>query len=346
MRVLVAMSGGVDSSLAAARLVEEGHDVVGATLKLWGGAGDSGCCSLADVIDARRVADHLGIAHHVFNYEELFEREVVAPYVAAHAEGRTPNPCVECNRSLKFGALEARAERLGFDAVATGHHARVEHGAGAPALRRGVDRAKDQSYVLAVLGAEQLARARFPIGELTKAEVRSEARRRALRTADKPDSQDVCFISATLGGRSSFLGGRIPLHAAAVVSSSGEALGEVAEIELLTVGQRRGVGVATGERRYVLELDVAARRVTLGTPDELQASVLGLERRSWTGEELPPGAAVEVQASAHGATRPARLTGEGLAFDEPVRRVAPGQLVALYQGDRVVGSGIAGQAPG
>ncbi len=198
MRVLVAMSGGVDSSVAAALLVERGHEVVGATLKLWGGPSDSGCCSVADVDDARRVAQQLGIAHHVFNLTDEFDRAVVAPYVEEHAQGRTPNPCIECNRTMKFDRLLARSERLGFDLLATGHHARVS-GEGVRRLRRGADEAKDQSYVLSMLGQEALARVVFPVGDLTKDEVRAEARRLGLRTAAKPDSQDVCFISSTEG---------------------------------------------------------------------------------------------------------------------------------------------------
>src|SRR5579863_7628738 len=188
------MSGGVDSSVAASLLADAGHDVVGATLKLWGGVSDSGCCSVADVDDARRVADQIGIAHHVFNFTDDFDAAVVAPYVADHAAGRTPNPCIECNRHVKFGALLDRARRLGFDALATGHHARVEATPGGHRLLRGADRAKDQSYVLSMLGAEQLAALLLPVGTREKDEVRALARARGLPTAAKPDSQDVCFI--------------------------------------------------------------------------------------------------------------------------------------------------------
>src|SRR5580693_1804750 len=210
MRILVAMSGGVDSSVAAALLVEAGEEVVGATMKLWGGPSDTGCCSVADVEDARRVAQQLGIAHHVFNFSDEFGRHVVDPYVSEHAAGRTPNPCVECNRHLKFDRLLERAVALGFDAVATGHHARRATTAdGRFRLRRGADPLKDQSYVLSMLGQDQLARCSFPVGELQKSDVRAAATRLGLRTALKPDSQDVCFIRSN-EGREGFLGARLP----------------------------------------------------------------------------------------------------------------------------------------
>ena len=278
MRVLVAMSGGVDSSVAAALLVEQGHDVVGATLKLWGGESDSGCCSVADVEDARRVAQQLGMEHHVFNLTDEFERHVVAPYVGEHARGRTPNPCIECNRSMKFDRLLQRADRMGFDRLATGHHARVTGGDedGRPMrLRRGADAAKDQSYVLSMLDQHALARVVFPVGEMTKDEVRARARRLGLRTASKPDSQDVCFIGRAQG-REGFLTGRIALHPAEVVDADGLPAGSVDAVELVTVGQRRGMGHGTdGARRYVTHVDVGTRRVVVGSAaDVLRPSVL------------------------------------------------------------------------
>ncbi|MGH8979391.1 MAG: MnmA/TRMU family protein, partial [Acidimicrobiales bacterium] len=240
MRVLVAMSGGVDSSVAAALAVADGHDVVGATLKLWGGPSDSGCCSVADVDDARRVAQQLGISHHVFNLADDFAHDVVDPYVQSHAAGRTPNPCIECNRHIKFDRLLARARRMGFDRLATGHHARVERAGDRCILRRGADAAKDQSYVLSMLGQRELADVSFPVGHLTKSAVRAEASRLGLRTAAKPDSQDVCFIHGA-EGREGFLRRRLELHPAAVVDArTGDRLGTVDAVELVTVGQRRG----------------------------------------------------------------------------------------------------------
>ena len=197
--VLVMMSGGVDSSVAAAVLRDEGHDVTGVTLKLWGGESDSGCCSAADVEDARRVAAQLDIPHYVFNFADDFDANVVSPYVDSYASGETPNPCVECNRTMKFGRVLARARQLGYDEIATGHHARVVETPHGRAVARGADRAKDQSYVLYMLGAEELARTRLPIGEMTKADVRARAHQLGLRTAAKRESMDVCFIKR--GGR-------------------------------------------------------------------------------------------------------------------------------------------------
>ena len=341
-RVLVAMSGGVDSSVAAALLRDEGHEVVGATMKLWGGGSDSGCCSVADVEDARRVAHQLGIPHHVFNLTDDFDSRVVEPYVAAHAAGRTPNPCVECNRHLKFGAFLRRARRLGFDAIATGHHARVVERGGRRALLRGADRAKDQSYVLSMLGPEQLGALRLPVGELTKDEVRRRAAALGLRTAAKPDSQDVCFIMATQGGREAFLGGRIPLRPGRVVGTDGAVVGRVPAVELVTVGQRRGLPGGGGERRYALSVNVAGATVVAGTGEELLADHVEVGELTWTASPAPPDSPVEVQTSAHGLPTAATYDGAGrLHLSERRRRVAPGQTVALYAGDEVLGAGIA-----
>ncbi len=347
-RVLVALSGGVDSSVAAALALEAGHDVVGATMKLWGGRSDSGCCSVSDVEDARRVANRLGIDHHVFNFTEEFDRHVVEPYVRAHASGATPNPCIECNRHLKFDSLLERAGRLGFDLVATGHHARVRRDAsGTPRLRRGLDARKDQSYVLSCLTPPALERLFLPVGELTKAEVRSLATTLRLPTAAKADSQDVCFVAGGAGAaaRRRFLESRMELHPGVVVEArTGAALGEVAAVELVTVGQRRGLNVAVDGRRFVLEVDVAARRVVVGPEQALCEGELPLEHRSWTVAPVDPGTRVLVQVSAHGGLAPAETTIGGVRPLGPLRSVAPGQTVALYDGEtgeEVLGAGVA-----
>ena len=345
MRVLAALSGGVDSSVAAALLLDAGHEVVAVTMKLWGGAQDSGCCSVGDVEDARRVAQQLGIAHHVFNFTDDFEEHVVAPYAAAHAAGRTPNPCVECNRHLKFDRLVTRAAQLGFDALATGHHARVVGGSGSPyRLLRGSDRAKDQSYVLHMLAQPQLARLLLPVGDLTKAEVRHRASALGLRTAAKPESQDTCFITAS-GGRQAFLGDRIPLRPARVLDAAGAVVGTVPTVELVTVGQRRGLGGGGGERRYVVAVDVEERTVTVGSADDLGCRAVMVENMTWVvPHPIPVGTPVAVQASAHGRCVGAVWEGAAVRFDRSERRPAPGQAVVLYdaaRGEEVLGGGMA-----
>jgi len=329
MRVLVAMSGGVDSSVAAALLRDEGYEVVGATMKLWGGDSDSGCCSVADVEDARRVAQQLGMAHHVFNFTDDFDRHVVAPYVDAHRDGRTPNPCVECNRHLKFDRFAHRAAQLGFDAIATGHHARVVADGARFRLRRGADGRKDQSYVLSMLGQDVLSRCRFPVGAFTKAEVRARAAQLGLRTAVKPESQDVCFILAT-AGRRRFLEDRMPLHGGVVVDTGGVAIGRVDAVELVTVGQRRGLGVGGGDTRYAIDVDVPGRRVTVGAKADLEVTRTALGDITWVHEPFAAGTTVRAQTSAHGVAAPAVFTGDAIEWLAPARRVAPGQTIALY----------------
>ncbi len=334
------MSGGVDSSVAAALLLDAGHDVAGVTLRLWGGPADQGCCSVADVDDARRVADHLGIDHHVFNFGPDFERDVVTPYVEAHAAGRTPNPCIECNRHLKFDRLLARATALGFEAVATGHHARlVTRPDGRRRVARGADGPKDQSYVLHMLDQAALARVLFPVGTMTKADVRTEATRRGLRTAAKPDSQDVCFIGAATGRRG-FLGERLTFTPARVVDGEGNPVGAVDAVELVTVGQRRGLGLTPGpEPRFVTAVDVPAATVTVGRREDLLDDGLTLEQPVWA--DGPVEGPVIVQCSAHGEPRQGHLRGGDLRWDAPQPRVAPGQSVVFYDGDEVLGGAIA-----
>jgi tRNA-specific 2-thiouridylase len=349
----------VDSSVAAALLARAGEDVVGVTMKLWGGPSDTGCCSVADVDDARRVAQQLGIPHHVFNFSDEFGRRVVDHYVSEHAAGRTPNPCVECNRHFKFDRLLARATQLGFDAVATGHYARVlaEPG-GKWSLRRGVDPAKDQSYVVHMLGQDLLRRVRLPIGDITKDEVRRLATDLGLRTAAKPDSQDVCFISRA-GGRQQFLGERIGLHPATVLDASGAVVGAVPAIELVTIGQRKGLGVqhpaapepvgpdsapgspASDNRRYVVDVDSGRSTITIGPLQALLVNDIAVRDPVWVDGPPASGAALEVQVSAHGRAVPAAWSPDGVVrvLGAPIRRVAPGQSVVLYQGDAVVGGG-------
>jgi tRNA-specific 2-thiouridylase len=336
-RVLVAMSGGVDSSVAAALLLERGHDVVGMTLKLWGGPSDSGCCSVSDVEDARRVAAQLGMPHYVLNLTEEFDRDVVAPYVDAYVGGRTPNPCVECNRHVKFGVLLDRARAMGFDTLATGHHARVVATHDGGRIARATDRAKDQSYVLYMLGPRVLDRVLLPVGELDKASVREHARRLGLRTADKPESMDVCFIAKD--GRERFLADRAPVVPGTIADVDGRVVGTHTGIGRFTVGQRRGLGVATGERRFVVDVDATTATVTIGSHDDLlrdHVKLRGLLLHGASGA-----AAIDVQVRAHGEPFPGRLDAGTVWFDEPQPRVAPGQIVALYEGDVVVGGGVA-----
>lgn len=338
------MSGGVDSSVAAALAVEAGHEVVGATLKLYESAPSGpggGCCSVSDVDDARRVARQLGIEHHVFNFSERFAAGVIDPYVADHAAGRTPNPCIECNRHVKFAALAERARRLGFDLLATGHHARIAPRGGHLALLRGADGAKDQSYVLSMLGQEGLEALWLPVGEMTKEQVRAKAASLGLVTAAKADSLETCFVAAA-GGRERFLQERIGTTPARLVTTSGEEIGAVPAVELVTVGQRRGLSAGKGRQRlYALSVDPSRREVVVGSLSELHRSETLLERLSFVWRRPGPGEELLAQASAHGRPFAARLVGEKVLFAEPQRRVAPGQTVALYRGDEVVGSGVA-----
>lgn len=342
-KILIAMSGGVDSSVTAALVKEQGHEAVGVTLKLWGGESDSGCCSVSDVEDARRVAEQLGIKHFVFNFTQEFESAVVEKYVASYAEGHTPNPCIECNRSIKFSLLIQRAKRLGFDGLATGHHARIVRDSQGAHLERGRDRAKDQSYVLSMLNAEQLDYMMLPVGEMQKSAVRQIAHDLGLRTAAKADSLEVCFISK-VAGREEFLSKRIKLRKANVGISGLEGLRESElAFETITIGQRKGLGtLGDSKRRFVIDKDPATATVTLGTERDLLTTSQELEQITWVREPAEEGASILIQSAAHGATVVGRLMAGRVEYEVPRRRVAPGQTLSFYQGDRVIGSAVVG----
>lgn len=350
MKVLVAMSGGVDSSVAAARMVDAGHDVVGVHLALSAApgtlrTGSRGCCSKEDASDARRVADVLGIPFYVWDFADRFADEVIEDFVAAYARGETPNPCVRCNQAIKFSALSARALALGFDAVATGHYARLSQGR----LRRAVDADKDQSYVLAVLTAEQLRHAVFPIGDTPKAAIRDEAARRGLATANKPDSHDICFIPS--GDTRAFLGARIGVRPGVVVDADGTVLARHDGVHGFTIGQRKGLGIPgpgpDGDPRYVTAIDAGSATVRVGSAADLDVWTLTGHHPVFTAGVPPQGPVeCEVQVRAHGGVAPgvADVTKGGLlvTLREPLRGVAAGQTVVLYRpdpaGDEVIGS--------
>lgn len=350
MRVLVAMSGGVDSSVAAARMVDAGHDVVGVHLALSSApgtlrTGSRGCCSKEDAGDARRVADVLDIPFYVWDFADRFKEDVVDDFVSSYARGETPNPCVRCNERIKFSALAARALALGFDAVATGHYARLSGGR----LRRAVDADKDQSYVLAVLTAEQLRHAVFPVGDTPKPQIREEAASRGLAVAEKPDSHDICFIPS--GDTRAFLGARIGVRRGTVVDSGGTVLAEHDGVHGFTVGQRKGLGIAgpgsDGKPRYVTGIDAETGTVQVGNAADLDVWSLTGERPVFTSGDAPTGPTeCQVQVRAHGGIGDgvAELRNGRLAVDlrAPIRGVAAGQTMVLYRpdpdGDEVLGS--------
>lgn len=350
MRVLVAMSGGVDSSVAAARMVDAGHDVVGVHLALSSApgtlrTGSRGCCSKEDAGDARRVADILDIPFYVWDFADRFKAEVIDDFVDSYARGETPNPCVKCNETIKFSALSARALALGFDALATGHYARLAGGR----LRRAVDVDKDQSYVLGVLTDRQLATAVFPIGDTPKPQIREEAARRGLAVADKPDSYDICFIPS--GDTQAFLGARIGIRRGAVVDAEGAVLAEHDGVHGFTVGQRKGLGIAgpgaDGLPRYVTSIDAQSGTVRVGPAADLDVWTLVGQKPVFTSGSVPV-APVEcdVQVRAHGGIAAAVAeVRDGLlvaTLRSPLRGVAPGQTMVLYradpEGDEVIAS--------
>jgi tRNA-specific 2-thiouridylase len=353
VQVLAAMSGGVDSAVAAARMVAQGHQVTGVHLALSRNpasyrSGARGCCTIEDSRDAWRAADLLGIPFYVWDMSEEFAAEVVDDFVAEYSAGRTPNPCLRCNERIKFAAVLDRARALGFDAVCTGHYAQLVDGPDGRELHRAVDPGKDQSYVLGVLDADQLAGCLLPLGPSTKLEVRAEAAALGLAVAAKPDSHDVCFIPS--GDTAGFLRDRLgPADGEVVDALTGDVLGSHDGAYAFTIGQRRGVGLgrpaADGGRRYVVDVDIARRRVAVGPGPMLDVSTIRARRPRWTGRPLPGPARLGVQVRAHGEEVPALVrpvaSGEGFVveLEAPIRGVAPGQCAVLYDGTRVVGSG-------
>jgi tRNA-uridine 2-sulfurtransferase len=350
MRVLAAMSGGVDSAVAAALAAEAGHDVTGVHLALSQGrqtlrSGARGCCSVEDAHDARRVADELGIPFYVWDLADRFSEDVVEDFVAEYAAGRTPNPCLRCNERIKFAAVLDRARALGFDAVVTGHHARLEDGV----LRRSVDADKDQSYVLGVLTAAQLAGAVFPLGGMTKQRVRQIAAERGFAVAAKPDSHDICFIPD--GDTRGFLTRRLGERPGPVVdAATGATVGEHTGTFGFTVGQRRGLAltVADARPRYVLGIEPVSRTVTVGTADQAGVRVVRTGVPTWTGAAPALPFRAEVQLRAHGTPVPCQVrAGEDgglvIELDDEQRGVAPGQSAVLYEPDPVRGDRVLGQ---
>jgi tRNA-specific 2-thiouridylase len=353
LRVLAAMSGGVDSAVAAARAAEAGHDVTGVHLALSANpssyrTGARGCCTLEDARDARRAADVIGIPFYVWDMAERFHSDVVQDFVDEYARGNTPNPCLRCNEKIKFAAVLDRAVALGFDAVCTGHHARLEpvpDCAGQARLVRSVDLAKDQSYVLAVLTSAQLSGAMFPLGDTTKAEVRKEAAQRGLAVADKPDSHDVCFIAD--GDTRGFLQRHLGSAPGNIVEPDGTVVGSHDGSYAFTIGQRKGLHLGTpapdGRPRFVLSIEPVTRTVTVGPAEALDVLEIQATKPVWSGCRPPDGpVACLVQLRAHGEVHPAvcEPAGDGvrISLREPARGIAPGQAAVFYDGDAVLGS--------
>ena len=349
-RVLVAMSGGVDSSVAAALLVDAGHEVIGVTMKTFCysdiPAHGKTCCGLDGIMDAKRVASTLGIPHYVFDVEEDFTRDVIDDFVAEYARGRTPNPCVRCNSNTKFRDLLARGEALGCDRIATGHYVRVEHGSGGTTLLRDLDDGKDQSYFLWGLPPEMLPRLLFPVGELTKTEVREQARALELTTADKPESQEICFVPT--GDYRDLLRKRLgPVHPAlepgTIVRSNGTVVGEHAGFAGFTVGQRRGLGGGFAEPMFVLEVRPDTKEVVVGTRDELLGAAVTVRELNWLTTPPTTGDDVRVQLRYRAPAVPATVGDVGaelrLELGNAQPAITPGQSAVLFDGDRVLGGG-------
>ena len=361
--IAVAMSGGVDSSTVAAMLRADGHQVIGLTMQLWNQrrlAGHPGmpeavqgrCCSLDDVYDARRVAETLGIPYYVVNHEDRFERDVVRPFVEEYLSGRTPIPCSLCNNHLKFDQLLIVAQQIGADALATGHYAQVEFDdrKGRWLLKRASDPSKDQTYFLFGLTQEQLSRTLFPLGQMTKPEVRVLARQHGLALAEKPDSQEICFVHG--GDYKNFLdaylaeqGSALPDTAGELVTSSGEVIGEHHGIHNFTVGQRKGLGVATGSPLYVIQIKGDTRQVVVGNQDQLYSQTLRVHRVNLISvDDLPEPMRVSIKIRHRHQAAPALIEKAGpdeivATFDHPQRAITPGQAAVFYDGDVVVGGG-------
>jgi tRNA-specific 2-thiouridylase len=356
MRVLAAMSGGVDSAVAAARAAEAGHEVTGIHLALSRNpksyrTGARGCCTIEDANDARRAADVIGIPFYVWDLSDQFHAEVVEDFLAEYAGGRTPNPCLRCNEKIKFAAVLDRGLALGFDAVATGHYAQLRTGPdGTVEMHRAVDAGKDQSYVLGVLTQEQLRHSLFPLGDSPKAAVREEAARRGLQVAEKPDSHDICFISD--GDTGGWLGEKLTEvnRGGSIVSSDGEVLGSHEGSWRFTIGQRKGLRIGTpaddGRPRYVLDIEPVSGTVTVGPREELAVSGLDCIRPLWCGTAPTSPLECTVQLRAHGDEHRAVVvpspSGFSVALRDPALGIAPGQACVVYDGTRVVGSGTIG----
>ncbi|WES65247.1 tRNA 2-thiouridine(34) synthase MnmA [Microbacter sp. GSS18] len=350
MRILAAMSGGVDSAVAAARAVEAGHDVVGVHLALSraGGTlrtGSRGCCTIEDAMDARRAADRLGIPFYVWDFSERFRDDVIDDFVAEYRAGRTPNPCMRCNEKIKFAALLERGLELGFDAVCTGHYATLVDGPDGLELHRASDAAKDQSYVLGVLTAEQLAHTLFPLGSTpSKAVVRAEAAERGLSVAQKPDSHDICFIPD--GDTKGWLAEKVGTATGDVVDRSGAVVGTHEGAHAFTVGQRRGLRLGVpapdGKPRFVLEVRPVSNTVVVGPKEALATAGIAGSRYTWAGRPVQAeefDCHVQIRAHADPVPAHARLVDGELAVrpETPLDGVAPGQTAVLYDGTRVIG---------
>jgi tRNA-specific 2-thiouridylase len=350
VKIAVAMSGGVDSSVAAALLQARGDDVVGITLQQWPrddmdeSSRHGGCCSLSAVEDARRVASLLGIPYYCWNLEKEFGERVIEPFHRDYLEGRTPNPCVRCNAFVRFDLMLRRVTDLGFDALATGHYARIVAGSGGPELHEGVDPAKDQSYMLYHLDRDRLAKIIFPLGGVTKSEVREHAREFALPVASKPESQEICFIPR--GRTAEYLAERLPVRAGAVVDSTGRELGVHRGTPMYTVGQRAGFGSLTEAGPwYVVHVDAPANRLTVGRREDLATREVSLRDMTFIDGEAATPLRCQARLRYHSPAIPATYDGGRLVLDEPFYGAAPGQAAVLYSGTRVLGGGVIEKAP-